>query len=257
METRTDGIPRFEDLPTPVYFRHQQLDPGAWTPHSHPWGQLNYLTRGVMQLEIDGNRFLSPPQYGVWIPPNKIHYSSNDQVVVYRTVYISSSFSGRLPANPCCLTVSPILKSILEEFARRDVRAPVTEQENRLARVVVDEIESAAPLNTYLPYASSAVINSILQELRLNPGDGRTIDNFSSDLGMTVRTFQRRWHAEVGITFVEWRQRLKFLAAIDMLEKGETIQKISFKLGYSSSSAFIGMFRKMSGQTPEQYRQSR
>jgi hypothetical protein len=48
--------------------------------------------------------------------------------------------------------------------------------------------------------------------------------------------------------------RLRFLRAIDALEKGHTVQQIAFDLGYSTPSAFIIMFRRMGGVNPNQYR---
>ena len=61
-------IPGFDQLPAPVYFRHDEF--GADThsaPHRHTWGQLNYAAHGVMHLDVEGQRFLSPPHYAVWV----------------------------------------------------------------------------------------------------------------------------------------------------------------------------------------------
>ncbi|MDI9776072.1 helix-turn-helix domain-containing protein, partial [Pseudomonas aeruginosa] len=55
----------------------------------------------------------------------------------------------------------------------------------------------------------------------------------------------RHCQRELGMTFGEWRQRLRFLAAIEALEAGRGIQQIAFDLGYSSPSAFISMFRRL------------
>lgn len=67
-------LPDLQGQSFDVYFRYDEF--GADThspPHTHAWGQLNYAAHGVMQLEIDGQRFLSPPQYAVWIPPERVH----------------------------------------------------------------------------------------------------------------------------------------------------------------------------------------
>ena len=56
------------------------------------------------------------------------------------------------------------------------------------------------------------------------------------------------------MSFGEWRQRLRFLTALEALEAGQGVQQIAFDLGYSSASAFIAMFRREAGTTPEQYR---
>jgi AraC-like DNA-binding protein len=56
------------------------------------------------------------------------------------------------------------------------------------------------------------------------------------------------------MSFGEWRQRLRYLAAIEALESSRSVQEIAFDLGYSSGSAFIAMFQRQAGCTPEFYR---
>lgn len=54
-----------------------------------------------MRFEVGGNRFMSPPQYAVWIPPNTQHSSYNAQAIVYRSVYLAPSLCEQLPSQPC------------------------------------------------------------------------------------------------------------------------------------------------------------
>ncbi len=56
------------------------------------------------------------------------------------------------------------------------------------------------------------------------------------------------------MTFTEWRQRLRTMAALPLLAEGQTVETIAFDLGYSSASAFIVMFRKLMGMTPDEFR---
>ena len=58
------------------------------------------------------------------------------------------------------------------------------------------------------------------------------------------------------MSFGEWRQRLRFLAAIEALESSRSVQEVAFDLGYSTASAFIAMFQRQAGSTPEQYRRT-
>ncbi|BCQ61477.1 hypothetical protein PBOI14_32270 [Pseudomonas sp. Boi14] len=64
----------------------------------------------------------------------------------------------------------------------------------------------------------------------------------------------RRSQRELGMSLVEWRQRLKVVQALALLEQGRTVESIGLDLGYSSASAFISMFRRMMGTTPDEYR---
>jgi methylphosphotriester-DNA--protein-cysteine methyltransferase len=74
---------------------------------------------------------------------------------------------------------------------------------------------------------------------------------------LTARTLERRCMKELGMPLNEWRQRLKLLRAIDELDGGAQVQQIAHTLGYATPSAFIVMFKRMTGTTPEQYRLSR
>jgi hypothetical protein len=129
-----DRIPTFERLPSEIYFRHVGLQqPHEWEMHFHPWGQFNYVSHGVMYIEVAGKRFLSSRHCAVWVPPGFEHASYTSAAITYRSVYLSEQRSRRMPAEPCTLTVNAILKAILDEFARLCVRRPGSAQQERMA----------------------------------------------------------------------------------------------------------------------------
>jgi AraC-like DNA-binding protein len=56
------------------------------------------------------------------------------------------------------------------------------------------------------------------------------------------------------MNFAEWRQRLRVVKAMPMLESGMKVETIALDLGYSNASAFISMFRRLMGVTPDEFR---
>lgn len=252
-----DIIPTFDSIPGDVYFRYQELPPSAWTAHSHPWGQFNYVSRGTMDVSVAGRSFLSPPHYAIWIPPGIEHSTVNAAALTFRSAYLSPQFSLRLPKEPCSLSTHPILRSILDEFARLNVHIPSTPQQARMATVALDHIESASPARMFLPHATSDTLQRVLRDAGADPGDKRTNLEIAKTFHMTTRTLERRCRLELGMSFGEWRQRIRFLAAIEALDTGRTIQRISGDLGYTSPSSFISMFKRFSEMTPDQYRRSK
>ena len=70
---------------------------------------------------------------------------------------------------------------------------------------------------------------------------------------MARRTFMRAVSAQVGMSFGRWRQQARLFAALEMLAQGESVTEASVAVGYDSVSAFIEMFRKMLGATPQMY----
>jgi len=239
----------------PFYFRYDEFAADTLAvAHSHSWGHLNYAAHGTMHAEAEGLRFLSPPQFAVWIPPNVMHGCTLRSAIVYRSIYIAPALCAALPDEACMLRMSPIIRSVLADFAARDVREPKTPADLRLAHVMVDQLAVAEVQRSYLPAAASPALATVLDALQADPGDHRPLAEWAQRVHMTERTLARQCQRELGMSFGDWRQRLRFLRAIDALESGRTVQEIAFDLGYSTASAFIAMFQREAGTTPEQYR---
>lgn len=244
-----------DGLPAPIYFRQAEFEADGQTDgHQHAWGSLDYAANGVMRYKIEGQNFISPPQYAVWIPPNTEHSFHNAQALVYRSVYLTQEYCEHLPLHPKILVISDIIKSILSDFAKRDVSTPDSEEDIRLAQVLIDQLCQAKVYQCYLPTTSHPGLLKILNFMREDPGNNFLLNEWAERLHVSERTLARHFVRELGMSFGEWRLRLKFLAAVDSLEAGSTVQEIAFDMGYSTASAFIAMFQRQGGLTPEQYR---
>ncbi len=63
----------------------------------------------------------------------------------------------------------------------------------------------------------------------------------------------RRFSAETGFSFTQWRQRSRLLRALELLTRGTAVTTTALDLGYENVSAFIAMFRRHFGVTPGRY----
>ncbi|MDM0090106.1 MULTISPECIES: helix-turn-helix transcriptional regulator [unclassified Variovorax] len=255
MATQQLRIQDVEGKPGPFYFRYDEFDADSVAAaHGHSWGHLNYAAHGTLQMDTEGLRMLSPPQYAVWIPPDVVHSCHLRHAIAYRAIYVERALCARLPATPCTVRVGPIVRSILADFAARALLEPRTEADLRLAHVVVDQLAQAPQQRCYLPDAQSPALVAVLDALQAAPDDHRSLADWAQQVHVTERTLARHCQRELGMSLGEWRQRLRFLRAVDALEAGHTVQQIGFDLGYGTASAFIAMFQREAGTTPEQYR---
>ncbi|MGE8488865.1 MAG: helix-turn-helix domain-containing protein, partial [Paraburkholderia nemoris] len=71
--------------------------------------------------------------------------------------------------------------------------------------------------------------------------------------GVAPRTLSRRFVAETGLTFAQWRQQARLLRALELVADGLPVTTIALELGYDNVSAFIDMFRRVMGTTPGRY----
>ena len=68
-----------------------------------------------------------------------------------------------------------------------------------------------------------------------------------------MRTLERLFQSETGLSFGKWRQQLRLLYALRLLAAGRPVTAVAFDVGYESASAFIAMFKRTLGVTPHRY----
>ncbi|MFX9884861.1 AraC family transcriptional regulator, partial [Acinetobacter baumannii] len=42
-------------------------------PHASLWGDFNFSLNGILEIQVEEQIYLSPPSYGLWIPPQTVH----------------------------------------------------------------------------------------------------------------------------------------------------------------------------------------
>lgn len=249
--------PYRDTLPAPIVFRAARMPAQASYPrHHHAWGEFVYSFSGVMEVQIGGDHLIASPQYGIWLPPEVEHRGLNRREAEHSSLYIRPPLCGGLPDRACAMAVSPLARALLEHLRADPPGVPATAQQQRLLQVLVDQLAQARSVGSYLPHSDDPVIGPLLQLLDEQPGDSRSLAGLAATLHTTERTLSRRFQRVLGMSFAEWRQRLRVVKALPRLEAGEKVESIALDLGYGGASAFIAMFRRMTGDTPDGHRRA-
>jgi AraC-like DNA-binding protein len=244
-------------LPAPLMFRSAQVPAqGVYPLHRHAWGEFVYSFSGVMEVKVAEQHYLAPPQYGMWLPPDLEHVGLNRRAATHSSLYVSRALCAVLPATPCALTVGPLARALLEYLRQLPGGAPNNLQEARLLDVLLDQLAAAPRTGSYLPGSDHPQLGAVLQALEEHPGDNRALAAWADFVHTTERTLMRRCQRDLGMSLAEWRQRLRVVKAMPRLDAGKTVESIALDLGYSSASAFITMFRRLTGTTPDEFRKA-
>ncbi|WP_201496766.1 AraC family transcriptional regulator [Rubrivivax sp. A210] len=248
--------PPFSDaLPAPIWFRAAAVPRDTTYPrHRHAWGEFVYAFSGVMEIKLADRHFLAPPHYGVWLPPEVEHLGLNRLEACHCSLYIEAEHCAGLPDTPCALSVRPLVRALLEHLREHTPGLPRGHGDERLLQVLVDQLAQAPRAGSYLPGSDDPLLAPVLQTLEDEPGDNRPLAELALAAHTTERTLVRRCQRELGMPFAEWRQRLRVVKALPRLEAGEKVEAIALDLGYGGASAFIAMFRRLMGVTPDEYR---
>lgn len=242
------------ETPAPLSFRTESYRAGGiFEEKRQPWCKVGYAVTGVMEAQVEGQRFLCPPHYATWIPADALHACHNRENVKFVSIYIDRDLCGGMPEKACTLALSPLIKAILADFAGRRITVPETEADKRLALVLVDQLLNAPRRESFLPLSDDDLLQPVIDALQADPSNRRSLSEWARSLQTTEKTLSRRFQGQLGISFNEWRQRLKLVAALSLIEDGKSVQSIASALGYGSSSAFIAMFRRQTGLSPANF----
>ena len=214
-----------------------------------------WVKAGVMVLRIGGQRFLAPPEFVLWAPAGIEHSCYNQRLAQCRMVDITPALCAGMPADPCTVSVTPIFRAIAEDFYARKQYIPQTEEDLRLCGADRSAAPVAAPANLSA-VVGRQILAPVLEALEHCPADNTSLAAWAARVYTTERTLSRRCQHDLGMSFSEWRQRLRFLHAVSLLEQGKTVQDVALDVGYSSASAFIVMFQQIAGTTPERFRRA-
>ena len=105
---------------------------------------------------------------------------------------------------------------------------------------------------------SSDVIENCLRYISIHLHEPITLDDLSAYCGLCGRSLSIRFRSEMGVGITDYIHQEKLREARYLLRHTDyTLSQITVFLNYTSQSYFTQVFRKHTGMTPQQYRNSR
>lgn len=223
-------------------------------PHSCLWGDFNFCLNGVFEYDIEGQRHLSPPSYGLWIPPHTVHCSTavDDQPIHYVAIRIAPEACMAFPPSTEVLSVRPFFRILVEEILEAKRQQISLQHYRHLLQVLYDQLLTAPKHQHYLPQSHHNQLQPILKKLS-NPADFHlSLQQCLETAELSERQLLRLSQSELHMSLSEWRNRAKIMYALQQLKAGTSIKALSYVLGYQHSSSFIEFFKRYTGKSPTQ-----
>lgn len=244
----------YDNLPRLLVAMENMWPAGTSTGwHSHPRGQLLYAIKGVMVVQSEAGTWVVPPNRGLWMVSGLLHNVTMSGDVEMRTAYIDSSLVENLPEHTCVINVSLLLRELLVEAVRIPINCELSLRNERLVGLLLDEVRGSNAIPLHLPMPSNQHLTSICQSLIEHPANGSSAKDWSGTIGMGERTLHRLFSQETGMTFAQWREQARLLAALKELAAGKKGIEVALNCGYSSQSAFSAMFKRHFGVSPSAF----
>lgn len=255
------------------------------TWHAHPGYQLLFLLRGTTayefrhrgraELEVPGGHFLI-------IPPGVAHRGAPDMrppCILFHIVLEeragkdcrNTSFTPeewrwlQQQLRRASLSVHPfsaelqrlagkLVRAVPEYCAHPGGRLPLARLRAWVCEIL---LESAAQLNETTKAEPDDVVQAAEAHLRNRLDEKVRMSEVARALGVTRARLFEQFKRGAGMTPNDFLLRVRVEKARELMaNRRKSVTEVAFAVGFSSSQYFSTVFRRYTGQTPGEYRQS-
>jgi AraC-like DNA-binding protein/quercetin dioxygenase-like cupin family protein len=227
-------------------------DKGHGIPdHSHRHGHLIRPLTGSVRVNVSSAVWLVTAGQALWLRPETPHAMDVLAASLIQFVYVNQTHDEvQMPATGR-IDVPSLLGGILDELC-----APIYDELgplDRLTSVMLDQVTYAHNQRWLAECPGDRRLAIIYEMVIRDPSNRRTLGQLAQEAGVSARTVGRLLRAHSDMSFREWRERIILGLALNRLKQGGRVTDVALDLGYTSASAFISVFRKLTDMTPKQW----
>jgi AraC-like DNA-binding protein len=247
----------YDDAPRPVAAMAKSFADGAHTTvHRHGRGQLLHAVTGVMRIETADAAWLVPPARALWMPPRMAHRVTMRSRVEMRTLYIEPQAAGTLPRAPTLVEVSGLPRELILAALEEPAAYDEAGRGGLVARLILVELARIKDRPLELPMPRDPRALRVARLLLDRPALPLDLDQWAERAGASRRTLARLFRHQTGLSFAEWRARLRAVEGLARLSAGASVSACATAVGYNSPSAFSAMVRRSLGEAPRRLARS-
>ena len=223
--------------------------------HYHDMHQLLYAFDGAVEVEGEHGRYKVPRQFAVWIPAGAVHRTTI-QKIASGSVFLSPELLPCATATPRVIA-APVL---LREMVMHAMHWPLDRAEDAVSEAYFTcfarlcEGWIAEDVKLLLPSSSDERVGAVMNYTKSHIASV-TFADVCRHANMSARTLRRQFQKSAGMTWEDYRLRLRMGLALDALEhSARRIGEIAAEVGYDNQAAFARAFRSVTGMAPREYR---
>ncbi len=228
-----------------------------WQVGGRDWGLLTWASRGVISVTVGDAFWVVPPDQALWLPSGTSHSVRMAGRGTLRQVYLASSVSASLATAPRVMSVHPLLRELLRRICTVGTLDRAIARERRLLDLLLDEMfDDMTEMHVQpvrLPMPTDARARVAAACIQRTPSDARHPTLVARESNASVRTLERLFRRETGLSFGLWRQRARLVHAMALLADGESVTRAGLAAGYATTSSFVAAFKRLAGVSPGRY----
>jgi AraC-like DNA-binding protein len=230
----------------PVTFLHDVTQ----ADHEHDWHQLTFAARGHLEVITDEARHVVPSDRAVWVPAGTKHTEVMRAPVSMRSIFIAPAAKRAAPDRVRTIAVSPLLRELILHVSRIGALDRQRPAHARLVGVLLDQLAVAEDAGLGLPAPRDPRARRFADLVTRAPASERSTAALAQAAGASLRTLERCFLAETGLSVGEWRRRVRLFHGLRLLEAGAPVTQVALEVGYATTSAFSHAFARQFGRSP-------
>lgn len=219
--------------------------------HAHQEDQVAWLVSGSVELEVQGERWHLRRDHLMWIPAGTMHEMVFPERAEIVSLYVDPLLRPAGDwATPRTLAADPLVGALMLHLTQG---VPTPRRRAQCRRLLTDVLGDLAVVRDVVALPRDPRARTVAAHLLEDPADGRELDAWAAELGVSGKTLARAFVHGTGSTFRDWRINARLHAATRHLADGATVQDAAQHVGYTSVSSFIAAFKRRFGVTPARY----
>ncbi|WP_228401557.1 AraC family transcriptional regulator [Chryseobacterium sp. PMSZPI] len=214
--------------------------------HIHHRAQLSFVEDGYQYFHIDQKIYLVPQYHVIWVPSGKAHKITSEAQTVNLTVFLFKSvFEDEFYQNVQVFAVPAVLKEMLLYASKWNKSLIENEEQDIFFKAILKSLPNFCKESHSLeiPVPTDNRLIPVCQDINSNFKYNMDIDSLAEKAQMSVRSLQRIFKNETGITLQKYHQLTRILKSIELIDTQQyTLSEVAYKVGYQSLSAFTSSY---------------
>jgi AraC-like DNA-binding protein len=221
--------------------------------HAHDWDQLTLISGSAAVVETDAVYVVHPLLKGLWLPGGVEHSIYSPRPFQLHAVYFEPG-SLRTDSEPQVLGFENLARELVLLLCSAP-RASQRGARHAHGLALLEELlRDAKPESFSLPRPRHERARKLADYFATQPKDSRPVEIVAAEIGgASLRTFERIFVEETGLSLATWRRQSRLLTSLSLLAEGRSVGEVAHAVGYDSAAAFSTAFKQCFGMSPSSY----
>ncbi|QCO88799.1 AraC family transcriptional regulator [Vibrio neocaledonicus] len=222
--------------------------------HQHTWHQIIFPIKGLLQTQTEHYQHLVPHTSALFVPAGVQHESIALSNTIFVGIYLNPEFGATYEPQVRTIALTSFLNELLQEIRRQCEGETSHEEVLHLLAVLHDQILKRNVQTFQLLLPQDRRLKLIFERLTDEPALSCSLKEWGEKIGASERTLSRLFAKEFNTSFLLWRQQIRLIYSLSLLDESLSIQAIADLVGYQNDSSYIKAFKAYFDMTPQQFR---